>query len=126
MNNFKIFLTCNFWIKFLVISLWSIVIGTYLWFLSYAPNDPKFYKWLSVVGSTLIAGIGMNHITNLYNTPTKDFPIKFAFPVLFIFGGAILLIAGVLLGVLHNEPWAQVVAVIYIVLAMFFMVFGAK
>lgn len=126
MSNFKIFLTRNFWIKLIVISLWSIVIGTYLWFLSYAPNCPMFDKWLSVVGSTLIGGIGMNHITNLYNIPTKDFDIKLTLPVLFISGGAILLIMGVLLGALYKEHWAQIVAVIYIILAMFIMVSRAE
>lgn len=101
------------------------MIGTYLWFLSFVPKTPLLDSWFSVVAATLLGGAGMNHITNLYKVPTKDFHLGFAWPAFFMSVGAIGLVCGVLLGALHKETWAQVVSTIYILAAIFFMVWGA-
>lgn len=101
------------------------MIGTYLWFLSFVPRFPLFDGWLSIVASTLIGGAGMNHITNLYNVPTKEFHADFAWPTFFVSVGAIALVCGILLGSLQKEVWAQVVSVIYILLAVLLMIWGA-
>lgn len=125
MNNFRILCQFNFWIKFFVISWWGIVVGSYIWFLGFVGKAPLFEGWLSVVAATLIGGAGMNHITNLYNTRMEDFTFAFAWPVVFVSLGAIFFVAGVALGALHKEFWAQILSLVYVLFAVIVIVAGS-
>lgn len=125
MNNFRMLLQRNFWIKFVVISWWGVVVGSYIWFLGFVGKAPILEGWLSVIAATLIGGTGMNHITNLYNTSMDDFTIDYAWPVFFVSLGAILMVAGVFLGALHKELWAQVVSLFYVLFAVVAIVAGS-
>ena len=125
MNNFRILCQFNFWVKLFVISWWGIVVGSYIWFLGFIGKYPLFDGWLSVVTATLISGAGMNHITNLYNTPVAKFSVEFSWPVFFVSLGAVLLVAGAALGALHKELWAQVLSLIYVLIAVIAIVAGS-
>lgn len=125
MNNFRMLFERSFWIKFLVISWWSIVVGSYVWFLGFVGKTPLFEGWLSVVAATLIGGAGMNHLTNLYNTSRDDFTIGYVWPVVFVSLGAILLVFGVFLTSLHKETWVQVLAIVYVIIALIVIVIGS-
>ena len=116
----------TFWTKLFVIGWWSAVLGTYLWLLSFVPKAPLLDHWLSVVASTLLGGAGINHIIKLYNVQLKDFELGFAWPPFFVSVAAFVLACGVGLGAFNpTSYWAQIVSVIYMLVAIFFMVWGA-
>ena len=125
MERFRLLFSRHFWVKCSVICWWSIVLGTYLWLLSYVPKVPLFGNWFSVVASTLLGGSGINHITNLYRHPIEKFSFEFAWPPFFVSGGAVVLVCGVLLNALHPDKWSQGIGLIYIVVAMFFIIWGS-
>ncbi|MBE7527856.1 MAG: hypothetical protein IT526_03210 [Nitrosomonas sp.] len=126
MNGFKMMLDSKFWTKLFVIAWWSVVLGTYLWLLSFVPKAPLFDHWCSVVASTLLGGAGINHITSLYKVPLKNFDYGFAWPPFFVSVGGFILACGIGLGAFNPSLyWAQVVSVIYILVAVFFMTWGA-
>ena len=125
MTKLKILLTWNAWFKLIVIMWWSIVIGSYLCFLSYVQKTPRLDYWICSVATLLFGGAGMNYITSLYKIPLKDFHAKLGLPPFFMSIGFGLLVLGVILGAVQKESWTLIVSLVSIFAALFFIVWGA-
>jgi len=97
----------GFWKKTFAIFLWAFILGTYLWLLSYI-EEPPFEKWISVVGSTLIGGVGFAYLNNLYNIPYESFEFKHLGSAVTLILGLFLVVVGAILILMTGEDTNQI------------------
>lgn len=124
MSHLHMLLHKGFWLKLGVISWWSILLGSYAWFLVQVAKLGGVHEYLAVVLSFIMSGAGFNYITSLYRVDTFTFPCRFALPPLFMSVGVIALMLAALMGQ-HSHWVAQVLSAVLALTATMLIVGGS-